>query len=458
MSRLFLRVFLWFWLGSTSLLLVLAASLIVSQPDVLTTWRFIGRTAMQFAGSHVADTYEREGAAAAAAVIDTIGREGRFRVWLYSADGRFVAGPGPLADAADAIGRVLASDDDTERMVSRNSSILARKLRSASGGEYVVMWEAPRVLRGAAQLSPLRLASRVAALVLTSGLVCWLLTWQITRPIAALRTAARQFAGGDLSVRVGSKPELRRGDELSDLAADFDGMASRIEALIASRQQLLADISHELRSPLARLSLALDLARRRAGENVAEYERMDREIQRLDALIGQLLMLARLQAPGHPIEAAFERIDLRELVREVAQDAGFEAQGAGRTVTVEREVDVHVRGNRGLLRSALENVVRNAVRYTPAGTAVSIAMEPVDAAGRAAIVVRDRGPGVPAEALARLFDPFFRVDEARHRASGGIGLGLTITRQAMQAHGGSATAQNHPDGGLAVRLELPAGV
>jgi two-component system sensor histidine kinase CpxA len=450
MSRLFLRIFLWFWLGSTVLVLVLVASVIMSQPDVITTWRFIGRTAMQYVGSHVADIYEKGGASAAAAVIRNIDREGRLQVWLYAADGRFVAGPGPVADAQDVIARSLASDD-AERIVGRESSILARRAYSGSGAAYVVMWEAPRPLRGYAQMSPLRSATRLAALVLTSGIVCWLLTWQITRPIGTLRAGARRFADGDLSVRVGLSPELRRGDELADLAKEFDRMAGRIQELITSQQQLLADISHELRSPLARLSLALDLARRRLGSDVPEHERMGREIRRLDDLIGQLLTLARLRAQTAP--PAFEPVRLLDVVREVAQDAGFEAKSSGRMVTIEREIDVTVPGNRALLRSALENVVRNGARYAPEGTAVSIAME-VDG-GRAAIVVRDRGPGVPTQALTRLFDPFFRVDEARDRTSGGIGLGLAIARQAMVAHGGTASAQNHPDGGLIVRLELP---
>lgn len=182
---------------------------------------------------------------------------------------------------------------------------------------------------------------------------------------------------------------------------------------------------------------------------------MAREVERIDGLIGQLLTLARLRADAH--QPQLESIDLRELVREVAQDSRFEADGRGRTVTLDGEVDARVRGDRGLLRSAIENVVRNAIRYAPEGTAVSIAMQAIaDARGpRTTVVIRDRGPGVPPAMLARLFDPFFRVDDARTPTSGGAGLGLAITRQAMVAHGGSATVENAPDGGLIVRLELP---
>jgi signal transduction histidine kinase len=476
-SRLFLRVFLWFWLGSFTLLLVLAVSVTIAQPEALTRWRSIGQAAMPYLGAHIANVYEKDGATAATAVISDIGREGRFRAWLYTADSRMVAGVAPAAGAEGAIHRALTTSDNAARRFDRDASLLATRIESGSRTPYVVLWESPRPLRWYAQASLPVFASRVAALLLASGIVCWLLTWQITKPIGTLRAAARRFADGDLAVRVGLRRELRRGDDLTDLAREFDRMAARIQELITAQQQLLADISHEVRSPLARLSLALDLARRRLGDEVPEHQRMAQEIERIDSLIGQLLTLARLRADAH--QPQFEPLNLRELVREVAQDSRFEADGAGRTVTLDREIDARMRGDRGMLRSAIENVVRNAIRYTPEGTAVSIKMEPVvvrnairytpegtavsikmepvvDVRGqRTAIVIRDRGPGVPPDMLARLFDPFFRADDARTPTSGGAGLGLAITRQAMLAHGGSATVENAPDGGLLVRLELP---
>jgi two-component system sensor histidine kinase CpxA len=184
---------------------------------------------------------------------------------------------------------------------------------------------------------------------------------------------------------------------------------------------------------------------------------MDREVQRLNELIEQLLTLARLQAQSKEPEA--ETVDVRDLVYEVAADASFEAEAVGRKVVVARTCDGNVQGNRALLRSALENVVRNAVRHTAESSEVTIEMERVNGADpqahRLRIGVQDHGPGVPSPALERLFDPFFRVDEGRDRKSGGVGLGLAITRQAMKAHGGTATAQNLSSGGLLIRLELP---
>lgn len=450
MSRLFLRVFLWFWLGSTCLVIVLAASLVMAQPDVVTAWRFIGRTAMRSLGAQIANAYERAGARDAAELLENASRDGRVRLWLYDVRGNLVAGAAPVANADEVIAQALSGQDDESGGRDR-SALQARLTSSDSGRQYVVAWESPRALRWSAGLSPIRLSLRLAALLLTSGVVCWLLTWHITRPIQTLRAAARRAAGGDLSVRVSGDKALQRGDELSELAREFDQMALRLENHIASQQQFLADISHELRSPLARLSLALDLARRRLGEDVPEHQRIELEVQRLNELIGQLITLARLQQASPP---ATESVDLRELLHEVARDARFEAEAADRTVIIERECAALVKGNRGLLRSALENVVRNAVRHAPPRTTVSIAMD-ATAPGRLEIVVRDRGTGVPPQALARLFDPFFRVDEARDRTSGGVGLGLAITRQAVLAHGGDVHAENHPDGGLLVRLALP---
>lgn len=454
MGRLFVRVFLWFWLGSAALVVVLGLTLALSLPDAVTTWRFIGRTAMRYLGMQMANAYEQRGAAAARAMATSAAEEGRFRVWLFTPQGQPLAGPAPPEGSRETVARA-AADDGAGSFAAGDAPFLARRITSESGADYVVMWDAPQALRTAFQFSPVRFVLRVGALLLVGGAVCWLLVWQIAKPIRTLQTAAHRFADGDLGVRVGSYRELQRGDELTELAGEFDRMASRIEDLVTSQQQLLADISHELRSPLARLSLALDLARRRLGDGVPEHARIGQEIRRLDELIERLLTLARLQGRHeHPLES----LDLAGLVHDVARDARFEARAADRDVEVTVDCHPTIRGNRHLLRSAIENVVRNAIRYTPQHTTVSIRLECDDVAGRAAIVVRDRGPGVPAAALDRLFHPFFRVDDARDREHGGAGLGLAITRHAMTAHGGNAYAENEAEGGLRVRLELPVHV
>jgi two-component system sensor histidine kinase CpxA len=383
-------------------------------------------------------------------MLSEIARNTELRAWLYTTGGGPVGGQFAPAGAEDVVGRAFV-DDEAENIPTDGKILLARRIHSDSGKSYVVIWEAP------IRFSPSNIRNfaslRFMTLMLTGGLVCLWLTWYITRPIRTLRSATRQLSQGDLTVRVADRPELRRGDELSELAQDFDDMAARIADLLRSEQQLLADISHELRSPLARISLALDLARRRVTHDLPEHQRIEREVHRLNDLIEQLLTLARLQ--GQPGNSRGEIVDLRDLTNEIAEDARFEAQANHRRVAICNDCEATILGSPSLLRSAIENVVRNAVRHAPENSEVTICMQRVKGTGRVVIEVRDHGPGVPTQALSRLFDPFFRVEEDRDRISGGVGLGLAIVRQAILFHGGNATAENAPEGGLLVRLELP---
>jgi two-component system sensor histidine kinase CpxA len=237
---------------------------------------------------------------------------------------------------------------------------------------------------------------------------------------------------------------------------DFDEMAARIETLVGAQTRLLRDISHELRSPLARLSVALDLARKRAGSAAAgDLDRIEREAKRLNEMIGQLLTLSRWESDGNGMRA--EKFDLASLVREVGADADFEAQARNSRVVVEECGACETMGTPQLLRSAVENVVRNAVRYTPEGTAVEISLRcgRENGRGEAVITVRDEGAGVPEESLRDIFRPFFRMDDSRTRETGGTGLGLAITERAVRLHGGTIKAENLPGGGFTVELRLP---
>ena len=230
-------------------------------------------------------------------------------------------------------------------------------------------------------------------------------------------------------------------------------MAERLGGLVAAQRRLVRDVSHELRSPLARLGVALELARRRAGEGAGEpLDRIEREAGRLEELIGELLTLSRLEAAEAP--ASREPVDLGAVAEEVASDAAFEASALGVTVTVTRDGACVVVGDPDGLRSALDNVVRNAVHYSGSGAGVEVAVgrEAADAVVR----VSDRGPGVPEAQIGGLFQPFFRVEEARDRQRGGAGLGLAITARAVRLHGGTVSARNRDGGGLEVTIRIPA--
>jgi two-component system sensor histidine kinase CpxA len=293
-------------------------------------------------------------------------------------------------------------------------------------------------------------------LVMSSGVVCYVLAFYLTQPVVRLRAATRRLAAGDLTARAGA-PAGGRRDEIAGLLRDFDAMAERLESLVKAQSRLLNDISHELRSPLARLNVALGLARQRSGEeSVAMLERIELEASRLNELIGRILTLARLEDGEQRV--SHTPVPLNELVLNVAEDAEFEAQARHCHVHCQiSEGEWEVRGDASLLHSAIENVVRNAIRYTREGTSVEIHLDRTEGpvAAVALLRVSDFGPGVPPDALGKMFQPFYRLDDARGRLTGGVGLGLAITDRAVRFHGGTVRALNREEGGLTVEIRLP---
>ncbi len=303
---------------------------------------------------------------------------------------------------------------------------------------------------GALGFTEVRVPILLIALAITA-LVSWWLARSITRPIDDLTRATQSFANGRLDA-VPAPATLARRDEVGRLAASFGDMGARIRALLASRERLLQDISHELRSPLARMRLALGLALQPGGDVSQQLGRIERDVERLDALIGQVLSVTRLEAKIAALERA--ETDLLALVGGIAHDADFEAQAMGKSVRLVAPAEaVWATVDPTWMASAIENVVRNAVRHAPTASEVVITL--VQHAATVAITVRDHGSGVPETELAKIFEPFYRVASARERDSGGEGLGLAITARVMTAQGGRVEARNAPGGGLEVELVLP---
>jgi two-component system OmpR family sensor kinase len=286
--------------------------------------------------------------------------------------------------------------------------------------------------------------------LIASLLTAMLLAWYVAKPIRSLRTAFDGVAGGNLALRV--MPLMgRRQDELADLGRDFDRMAERLQAAMEGQRRLLHDVSHEVRSPLARLQAAVGLLRRKYVNEEHTVERIEEEIVRIDRLVGDLLKLSRIEAGE--MAGIEEEVDLHELVAEIVADANFEAEGSGRSIIWDNGAVAVLRGRPDILRVAVENIVRNALKHAPESRDITIETT-VDAA-RAVYSIRvlDSGPGVPAEELAKMFTPFFRSAQAA--GTDGYGLGLAIARRSIEAHGGSITAVNRPEGGLSVAIELP---
>ncbi len=353
------------------------------------------------------------------------------RLWLFSTDGQLLLGERPRGPLRD----LLTQGIPTEPIeLPRGGLLLSQRLK---GGEWLVtITRVPHM-----HLLPIQ---RLALAIAVSGLFSLILALLLTRPIRRLRHAAQRLAEGDLEVRVGYKGH----DEVAALASDFDLMAERIRALLQSQRQLLSDLSHELRSPLSRLKVALELARHNGNCDQA-LVRIERESERLEGLVTNVLSLARLESGQVALARKPQLID--PLIDAIVQDARFEAQLEQRRITLEGHGGV-ADYDAVVLRAAVENVVRNALRHTPAAGAVYVRLGCAD--GRVCICVEDEGPGVPPEDLGRLFEPFTRLDPARGHGDG-FGLGLAISARAMQALDGTILAANRPDGGLAVTLTLP---
>lgn len=280
-------------------------------------------------------------------------------------------------------------------------------------------------------------------------LLCYLLALHLTSPLRRLQRVVDRFGQGDLRIRARTGGDAERLDEVGDLARAFDRMADRIQTLLGAERRLLLDISHELRSPLARLGVAVELAR--SGEDRdAALNRIQREADRLNALVAGLLQVTR--AEGDPASLHAEKVRLDALIAQVAEDVEIEARARGCSLEIETP-ELTIRGDAELLRRAVENVVRNAIRYAPAGTPVQVGAARSNGVVR--VTVRDHGPGAPEEALPRLFDAFYRVEADRNRSSGGVGLGLAIARRAVELHRGQIRAVNASPG-LRVEIDLPA--
>lgn len=459
MKSLFLRIFLWFWLAMAAVVavLVVTSPLLTRSRPGIENWH---RDAEQWARARVeraAASIERDG-------VDHppkgrghgrgrgAGPPSSAKIYFIDEEGVEVNGTGAPKEVFEISRRALTTGVEASERTGM-LHLVARPVEDPSGRRLVVVaahHNPPRLIH---LLDPEALAWRLGVLILVVGGLSFWLARTLTSPVGPLRQATRRLSRGDLSARVEGKVTQRR-DEIGELARDFDAMAERIEGLVESQQRLLRDVSHELRSPLARLTVALELARTRAGEAASgPLNRIEREAGRLDELIGQLLLLERLEAGTAKHEAI--PIDFEKLLADVVADAGFEAGSEGKEVRFEGASGLRIVGREALLRSAFDNVIRNAVHHTKPGTTVEVLL--VGGDDGATLTIRDHGPGVAEGDFEKIFEPFYRVGEARDRSTGGTGLGLAIAARAVRAHGGIIGAENHHDGGLVVTVRLPAG-
>ncbi len=447
MKSLFLRIFLSFWIAQ-ALFLALAILVTVAMRP---THQISAVEALQpkFLSDAV-DAYQAGGVPKVHDYLRSLRDTQHVHAVLYRDDVNLVGHPLPPWFAETAAGKRRTADTFPGRL-SPHIQLLRASMTGSDGARYVLVTELPP--GQTAMFGPNGVPGLgIFIAVVSSGLVCYFLAQFLTSPIVRLRKATQKLAAGDLSARAGGS--MRGGDEISQLVRDFDLMAEKIEKLVNAQSRLLKDISHELRSPLARLSVALELARQRSGSEAAGVlDRISLESERMNELIGNLTTIARIESGTGSLRKVPVQLD--ELVNEVARDAAFEAQSRNCQVECEVLDELPVSGDPALLRSAVENVVRNATRYTREGTSVKVRAERAASGNDVIVSVSDSGPGVPEGELDKIFRPFYRIDDARRRTTGGVGLGLSITEQAVRLHGGSVRASNLPEGGLLVEIRIP---
>jgi two-component system sensor histidine kinase CpxA len=452
---LFLKIFLWFWLSTALVVAVVSFINWSTQPENLgRQWQIIVGDTININAQTAAQIYENEGQSGLEEYLSRLETSDRIiEAGFFDASGRQIAGKKitatKLTETTGSLFDKVFFSDKTEFDVQPEDTFAGKRVELKNKEQFVFIahWKRP-TFPSSPDLRKRIL--QILGVILTAGLFCYGLALYLTSPIGKLRRATQKFADGDLQTRVASEIGNRR-DEVGKLAEDFDEMAERIESLVTAEKRLTQDISHELRSPLARLNVALELARSKANpETHSLLQRIETESFRLNEMISRLLTLSKLETNSDGFEK--HELNLTKIFEQVVADADFEANANGKSVEILQKVDAKVFGNENLLRSAVENVLRNAVRYTKEETKVEVSLERKNK--NALITVRDFGAGVPEAELEKLFRPFYRVNTARDRKSGGIGLGLAIAERAVHAHNGSIEAKNL-ESGLSVEISLP---
>jgi two-component system sensor histidine kinase CpxA len=452
MTRLYWRIFISFWLVIIMTVIVTVAVNSIAFRDEIVNSRF----------SALRDSMELLSQQAQQALDE--GGENGLRDWLQMREALQPVPPLLIVNPAGAemLQRPLPAGLDRVRPETRPFSRTGanpRRARSprvhrlvaADGQSYRMLVPGFRPRFGGWFLRPETRALFPLVLVLLSGAACLLLARYLTRPIRAFRAAGQSIAAGDLGARVG--PSIaKRKDEFGELATDFDRMADRIEELLGSQQQLLRDVSHELRSPLARLQAAVGLIRQKSSDKAdAHLDRIEQEAESLNELIGQILSMARLET-GTSVDR--QPVDLNRLVAEIVEDARYEGESHQKSIAFTAGEYCVMEIDESLMHKAIENVVRNAIRHSRECTEVSADRLP---AGGVKITISDDGPGIDPADAERIFEPFFTRASDGGTAYSGAGVGLAIARRAVELHGGSIRARNADAGGFVVEIELSGG-
>lgn len=502
-TRLFLKFFFWFWAiaAATTIIVSLYAYYFHIKPEIREFDRIHYENLLE-SSTYMAEAYEKEGVEAAAvfaikgvewffdenlnnilkelAVLPgALVKNKLFSVMsgLKKRPSIFVASGSMCPPQFNSGSRLRQNEPDFASFVSINKDRIASfaekilheeksnaleieefyfqgcLVKSSTGRKYVAIRHLSWKNKKKHWFVLNKIFAALPMLILISAPLCFFLVRYMARPIIDISEASRKFAGGDLATRVSSNA-LQRRDEIGDLAADFNQMAHRLEDMIKGQQKLFGDISHELRSPLARLQIALEILDRKVAEaDKPMLQRIDLEVTRLNNLIGKLLELNRLGSAGQSLLK--DKVDLADLLEKICEDGRFEASVRRIQISLHSESSLQVMADVYLLEQAIENILRNAIKYSPEGSEIKVDLRQDRQNQKVVISIADQGPGIAEMHLPKIFAPFYRCQDDRDRKTGGVGLGLAIAFQAVKAHDGNLVLSNLEGGGLKAEISLP---
>ena len=451
MRSLYWKIFLTFWLAT--ILIIITTAWVTSEIAQKSSIPARERVFMDSYANAAVATFESGQKEALNKWLQQTGTSRQMTLYLLTSDGEIIGNPVP-PEVVKQIAANLAKEELDDGLLKFGDIIVSHEILSTPGKAYRLAAVSEKPLAHFVEIPWAGLTIRLSIAIIISGLICYLLSVYLTQPLRSLRMAAKSIATGKLSTRVGHFKGHHR-DEIAELSGEFDRMAEQLEAIINSKERLLQDISHELRSPLARLQIAIELGRKKAKQTAEiEFCRMEIECLRLNNLIGEILEFARLDKSSTQLNRSL--VNIPTLVKQIVDDANFEAGGEeAQGVELQYSQDCDLYLDERLVHRAIENIIRNALRYSAPNPRVSVLVHPNEANTEIYIDIADNGPGVPEEQLIKIFNPFYRVDTSREKKTGGYGLGLSIAQQAIKLHQGNIQATNRQGGGLLVRIILP---
>ncbi len=451
MRSLYWKIFLSFWLAS--ILIIVSIALITSHIAQQSSQPAQESAFMDSYANAAVATFESGQQQALLKWLDQIGLSRHMAIFLLSNTGEIIGTQKPPESVKRASNYIIKNQLPSEGIFKSGKLIVSHEILSTSGKFYRLAAVSDKPISYFVQIPWAGLSIRLTLAIFISGLICYLLSLYLTRPLRSLGLAAKSIATGKLSTRVGPIRGHSK-DEIAELSHEFDRMAEEIENLVHSKERLLQDISHELRSPLARLNIAIELGRNKANHLAdAEFSRMEMECSRLNSLIGEILEFARLEKSTTELNRS--KTELTPLLEEIIRDGNFEFNGNSDRLIADIIDPGELFIDKRLIHRAIENVVRNALHYTPADKKIKISLKYDKDQKMIHIEIQDNGPGVPKEQLQKIFNPFYRVDSSRTKMTGGYGLGLAIAYRAIMLHQGEIVAINAEQGGLLVRITLP---